>query len=308
MKKIEPENVKMSKGFTLFELVLALGIAGLVLTSIFKIADGAVRSTSTMVDMQNEDISRDAFFSFLRNHFDSLPGNAVMNLISTSSSEPFTSEMTFQNTPVSFNWGGVPIAAEATRIITVPTVTNGVDIVLEYFDDPILDSDEGPAERGIEPIASIVLLRDVRLFEWSVLDGRNYNSTERDEWPYEWDQNNRRPTYVELKVIFENGDREIKRLFWIPTKQNPRTSMSALQNTARSSRQNAGGGGNQPGGRPGGPGGGRPGGDVRPGGPGGAGGGARPGGAGGGARPGGAGGGRPSGTGVSPGVRRGGSR
>ncbi len=289
MKQTEPPNCSLTKGFTLFELVLALGIAGMVLTSIFKIADGAVRSTSTMVDMQNEDISRDAFFSFLRNHFDSLPGNAVLNLVSTSSSEPFLSEMTFQNTPVSFNWGGVPIAAEATRLITVPTVTNGVDIVLEYFDDPILDSDEGPAERGIEPIASIILLRDVRLFEWSVLDGREYNSTERDEWPYEWEQNNRRPTYVELKVRFENGDREIKRLFWIPTKQNPRTSMSALQNSARNSRQGAGGG--RP---PGGGGQGRPGrppeggGGARPGGPGGG----RPGGAGG---AGGAGGGRPGG-------------
>ncbi|MEJ6718936.1 MAG: type II secretion system protein [Akkermansiaceae bacterium] len=296
MKQTDPRNGRMAGGFTLFELVLALGIAGLVLTSIFRIADGAVRSTATMVDMQNEDISRDAFFSFLRNHFDGLPGNAVLNLISTSSSEPFQSEMTFQNTPVSFNWGGVPIAAEATRIITVPTVTNGVDIVLEYFDDPILDSDEGPAERGIEPIASIVLLRDVRLFEWTVLDGRSYNSTERDEWPYEWDQNNRRPTYVELKVIFGNGDREIKRLFWIPTKQNPRTSMSALQNTARSSRQGGGGAGGRP------PGGGD---QTRPGRPAAGVGGAKPGGA----KPGGSDGGRPGGgpgSGAKPGGTGGG--
>ena len=249
MKTIASRHSNYSKGFSLFELVIALGIAGMILTAIFRIADGAVRSTSKMVDIQNEDIERDAFFSFLRNHFDSLPGNAVFNLMNTSNSEPYLSELTFQNTPVSFNWGGVPIAAEATRLITIPTVTNGVDIVLEYYDEPILDSDEGPAERGISPIASITLLNDVRLFEWSVLDGRNYNTTERDAWPYDWDQNNRRPTYVELKVVFENGDREIKRLFWIPTKADPRTTMNALRNKAGSAR----GGGNRGGGGEGGP-------------------------------------------------------
>jgi len=254
-----------TKGFTLFELVLAIAIAAFVLTSIFKIADGSVRATSKMVDIQNEDITRDAFFSFLRNHFDSLPGNAVFNLVNTSNSEPFTSELTFQNTPVSFNWGGVPIAAQATRLITVPTVSGGLDVILEYYDVPILDSEEGPADRGIEPIATVTLLNDVRLFEWSVLDVRNYESTERDEWPYEWDQPNRRPSYVELTVVFENGERRIKRLFWIPNKTSPQTTMGALQNSARSARpspggQSGGGGpqtgrGGNPEGRPGGGGG-----------------------------------------------------
>lgn len=234
------------KGFTLFELVIALAIGGMVITSIFKIADGAVQSTTTMMEFQDEDITRDAFFSFLRNHFDSLPGNAVIDLLPTSNAEPFTSEMTFQNTPVSFNWGGVPISAQATRFITVPTLTNGVDVVLEYYDVPILDSDEGPAERGIDPIASVTLLSDVRLFEWNVLDIRNYENTERDEWPYEWDQPRRRPGFVELTVVFTNGEDPVKRLFWIPTKADPATTMSALQNAARSARGGATGGGNNP--------------------------------------------------------------
>jgi hypothetical protein len=137
-------------------------------------------------------------------------------------------------------------------LITIPTITDGLDIVLEYYDVQILDSDEGPAERGIDPIATVTLLSDVRLFEWTVLDVRNYDNTERDEWPYEWDAPNQRPSYVELTVIFENGDRRVKRLFWIPKKSNPRTSMSALQNSARSARSNSGGAGGQPGSVPGG--------------------------------------------------------
>lgn len=218
-------------GFTLLELVLALGISAFVLTSIFFVADGAVRSTSKMVEIQNEDISRDAFFTFLRNHFDSLPGNAVLDLQDINTSPPYLPVMTFQNTPVSFNWGGVPLAAEATRLATVATVTGGMDVVLEYYDQAILDSDEGPAERGIEPFASIVLLSDVREFIWRVVANQNY-SPDHEEWEYVWNDTRNRPTFIELEVIFSNDDPAIKRLFWIPNKANPQTTMNALRNVA----------------------------------------------------------------------------
>lgn len=249
----QPSVPPQKNGFTLIEVVIAVAIMGFVLASIFKIADGAIRSTSAMVEIQNDEITKDAFFSFLRDHFDRLPGNAVLDLQELSTSEPFQSAMTFQNTPIAFQWGGVPISAQATRLVTVPTITNGLDVVLEFYDLPILDSDEGPAERGIYPIASITLLNDVRLFEWTVLDGRQYANTERNEWPYEWNDPNRRPTYVELTIVFSNDQPAVKRLFWLPNKANPRTTMGALQNNARSTRAQGGGGdgGGQGGGRPG---------------------------------------------------------
>ena len=43
---------RSEKGFSLFELVIAIAIAGFVLTSIFKIADGSVRANSKMIDIQ----------------------------------------------------------------------------------------------------------------------------------------------------------------------------------------------------------------------------------------------------------------
>lgn len=234
MKISRSQNVP---GFTLMEVVLALAIAGMVMSSIFLLARSSIQSTSVMIEAQNEEIARDAFFSMMRRHFESLPGDAVMDLRATSSSEPYQSEMTFQNTPVSFNWGGIPISAEAMRIVTVPTLSRGLDVIIEYYDVQILDDEEAGtlAERGIEPIASITLLEDVRLCEWSVLDGRNLVDSE-EEWPYEWDQNNRRPTFVELKIIFQADDQPITRMFWIPTKQNPRTIMTQLQNGARQNR------------------------------------------------------------------------
>ncbi len=233
---------QIQRGFTLFEMVLALAIGSFVITAIFKIADGSVRATSKMVDIQNEDIARDAFFSMLRDHFDGLPGNARMEIRNINNSEPYQSEVTFQNTPVAFDWGGIPIAAEAMRIVTRPTLTNGLDIVVEYFDEAILDSEETTAERGIDPVATVTLLEDVRLFEWYVIRANNHDMTmSLNDWEYDWTQVNQLPTYVKLKIVFELGGPEIIRNFWIPNKQSPRTVMSALQNAARNSRNGQGG-------------------------------------------------------------------
>ncbi|MBR01331.1 MAG: hypothetical protein CMO60_10815 [Verrucomicrobiales bacterium] len=225
-------------GFTLVELVLSMVIMGLLMGSIFKLADATVKSTRAMVDHQSEEITRDAFFTLMKRHFEELPGNCRMDLLPTSESEPFLSELTFQNAPVSFNWGGIPMSAEAMRIITVKDL-DGLDIVIEYFDEPILDTDETLAERGIEPIASVVLLEGLSRFEWNVLDGRNLN-VERDEWPYEWEVRNRLPTFIELTAQFGENGEVIRRMFWCPTKVSPVTRMRQLQNSARSSAQQNG--------------------------------------------------------------------
>ena len=115
------------------------------------------------------------------------------------------------------------MSAEAMRMTTIPLRDGSLDVVLEYYDEPILDSDESLAERGIEPIAAITLLQNVHLCEWRVLDGRS------SEWDYEWDIRGRLPTQVELNIMFDpNGDL-IRRVFWIPTKANPTTEMRRLQ-------------------------------------------------------------------------------
>ena len=68
------------KGFTLVELVLAMLIMGLLMYSIFGLADATVKSTRAMVDHQTEEITRDAFFTMMKRHFEELPGNCRMDL------------------------------------------------------------------------------------------------------------------------------------------------------------------------------------------------------------------------------------
>jgi prepilin-type N-terminal cleavage/methylation domain-containing protein len=221
---------KLSCGFTLVELILAMIISSLLITAIMTQADSTLQSTRLTVERQNEQITRNAFFTLMKDHFEGLPGNCRLELTFSDRGQQYLSDMTFQNVPTAFNWGSVPVAAEAMRMSTIPLRDGGLDIVLEYFDEPILDSDESLAERGIEPLASITLLQDVRLFEWRVYDNRN-----RDEpWVYEWDIRGRLPTQVELNIAFGIDGEIIRRVFWIPARTNPQQVMRSFQNQGNS--------------------------------------------------------------------------
>lgn len=253
--KIEPRRpikTPLRAGFTLLEVIIALGIAGTMLTTIFLMADSTIRSTSSLVETQNAEITQDAFLRMLDRHFKELPGDCRMELTSSQSGPGgrYLSTMTFQNAPVSFSWGGRTLAAEALTIETRPTPEGDLDIVLAYYEDRILDTDGEEADRDPEPIAEIALLKNVHLFEWRLFDSR--------DWVWEWERPTQRPVQVELIVQFDGYGEQVRRVFWWPKKVNPTQFMRRFINQAR---QNPGGGGGGGGGTPPGdrPGGGAPG-------------------------------------------------
>ncbi len=217
-------------GFTLLELVLAMIISGILITMIMKQADATIKSTRLTVDTQTEQINRDAFFTLMQRHFQRLPGDARMELTFTDRGDQYLSDMTFQDVPTSFSWGGTPISAEAMRITTVPLRDGQLEVELQYYEEAILDTDDEFAEDGIDPVARITLLTGVRLFEWRVLRGTS--KTFPVDWSdesvglYEWEANTL-PTQVELNVAFGLNGEVIRRVFWIPKKQNPQQTTRA---------------------------------------------------------------------------------
>ncbi|MGJ8695155.1 MAG: PulJ/GspJ family protein [Verrucomicrobiaceae bacterium] len=238
--KIHPNRGRLGRlkrGFTLVELVLAMIISGLLVTSIMRLADSTIKSTQQTVQRQNAEITQDAFFTLMRRHFEGLPGNCRIELTYTEQRGQYLSEMIFQNVPTAFNWGGMAVSSEALRIRTVPLQDGEIDIVLDYFDEQILDADGELAELGIEPIASITLLQGLRLFEWRVLDGRNQDL----EWQNDWEVAGRKPTQVELHLAFGQTGDVVRRVFWIPSKVNPVTLMLSLGNNVQGNQGGNGG-------------------------------------------------------------------
>lgn len=219
------------RGFTLLELVIAIGLMAMLVGMVFGTARTSLALGNTIVETQNEEMMRQAFFELLSRRFSSLPGNTRFDLKVQDSGSHYLSDLTLQNVPMSFTWGGEDRIAKAVQLSTVKRRSGYLDIVLRYYENEILEGSESTFEGSAkkdEPFAEIVLIEDVAFFEWRLLDGRSM------EWQYDWEIQGRLPLQIELTCAIGAKGEEIRQVFWAPPKQNPEVLM----------RQMAQGGGN----------------------------------------------------------------
>jgi len=237
--KIQPTRSRRS-GFTLLELVLAMGLLVIIIGMVFGTARTSLALGNTIVKSQNEEMLHQAFFELLSRRFSALPGNTRFDLIVEDSSSHYLSDLTLQNVPLSFTWGGQERIAKAVQISTVKQRSGFLNIVLKYYEDEILEgseSDFGSSAIAPEPFAEIVLLEDVAYFEWRVLDGRTM------EWQYDWDVQGRLPLQVELTMAIGARGEEIRQIFWVPPKQNPEVIIRQMAQSGGNGGAGDGGGG-----------------------------------------------------------------
>lgn len=211
-------------GFTLLELVIAIAIMGLLVGMVMKTSNAALTVGSTVVKTQGEEMLNQAFIELLDKRLTSLPGNTRFDVKVEDNGSQYLSTITLQKVPMSFTWGNQERIAKAVTLSTVRRRTGFLDIVLSYYENEILD-DTSTTNTGAgannsmllskEPFAEIVLLEDVRYFEWKFLDGTNL------EWRYDWDLQGRLPLQMELIYTVGVDNPEIRQVFWLPPKQNP---------------------------------------------------------------------------------------
>ncbi|MEI6177777.1 MAG: type II secretion system protein GspJ [Verrucomicrobiota bacterium] len=231
-------------GFTLLEVVISVGLMAVVIGMVFGIARSSLSLGNTIVKTQNEEMEHQAFFDFMGQRFSALPGNTRFDLKVENSSSHYLSDLTLQNVPLSFTWGGEERIAKAVQLSTVKRRSGFIDIVLRYYENEILEGSASTFKSSAvdnKPFAEIVLLEDVAYFEWRVLDGRTM------EWQYDWDIQGRLPLQLELTMAIGAKGEEIRQIFWLPPKQNPEVIMRQMIQGA-TTPGTPGGGGTTPGG------------------------------------------------------------
>ena len=215
------------RGFTLLELVIAMGLLAILVGMVFTTARTSLALGNTIVETQNEEMLHQAFFELLNQRFTSLPGNTRLNLKTQDSGSHYISDLTLQNVPLSFSWGGQTRIAKAVQLSTVKRRSGYLDIVLKYYENEILPDSATSAFKSSggdeKPFAEIVLLTDVAYFEWRLLDGRSM------EWQFDWEVQGRLPLQIELTMAIGAKGEEIRQVFWVPPKQNPETLMRQMQ-------------------------------------------------------------------------------
>lgn len=193
----KPQSIRKS-GFTLMEVVLAVALTGLIIGMIVGVARTSLALGSRIVETQQEEMKKQALVDFLKMSFASLPGNAQMDLKVEDTGQQCLSELTLQNVPMSFTWGGQDRIAKAVQLVTVKRKRTGmVDLVMRYYEMEILENPAAPQAvkpDEIKPFAEIVLTDQLAYFEWRVLDSRTM------EWSNDWVNMGRLPLQMELRM------------------------------------------------------------------------------------------------------------
>ena len=223
---------RLAPGFSMLELVLAMLLLALLVGMIFGTAQSALSLGNAVTSHQRDAMTESAFFELLDRQIGGLPGNARMQLTFTDSTTQYLSDLTIENVPLSFSWGGTQVVPRAVRLSTVQRRDGLLDIVLKYYDAELLSEAAAGSTEEPEPFATVVLLGNVGLFEWRVLDARTM------EWQYDWLEQGRLPLQVELVMTQGPRGPKVRHIMWIVPKQNPEVMMRQL---------GAGGVGAQPG-------------------------------------------------------------
>ena len=207
------------RGFTLLEVVIALGLMSMLVGTVLRLAQTSMQLSQIVVEEQKVTMERNAFFNLLKNHFEQLPGDAVIRLESSDSRSANVSRklftLTFQNVPMSFNWGDTPMTAEAIELATIEQRDGFVDVVLRFYDEEILQDSDSTGNDDIEPIAQIILIEDLWMCDCEVVDG---NTMEQLTY---WDNSGKLPLQVKFYCRFEPTSDIVQQTFWMVPKQNP---------------------------------------------------------------------------------------
>ena len=216
---IKKHKAIRQRGFTLLEVVIALGLMGMLVGMIFRVARTSVELSQIVVEKQNATMERNAFFNLLENQFEQMPGNAVIRLTSDESRSAGVSRLlftlTFQNVPMSFGWGDTPMTAEAIELTTVEQRDGYVDVILRFYEEKILENSGRGRNDDVEPVAEITLMEDLFMCECEVVDGSNM------EQFTDWDNNGRLPLQVKFYCRFDPVSDIVLQSFWVVPKQNP---------------------------------------------------------------------------------------
>lgn len=289
-------NRRRRAGFSLMEVLLALALLALLAGGIFAVQRGAISVSAEVAAAQTQTLRMHSFCELLRRTFEQAPGNARVYLTLTGGQYSGLSDVAFVDYPLAFTWPGIPAGSKTVIFRTQRAASGlGAEARLLYLDEEETQLYEQGRSEGSRAIADVLLMESIRNLTWRFYDDR------KQEWELEWPRtNNRRPTFVELRLEFLDGQDPVRLVFWIPQMANPE---EFTRNQGGPGGGGGGGGGGGDGDGAGGPGRDRPRGGAGAGGGRGAGGGGRgpggggrgPGGGGGGRGPGGGGGGPPRG-------------
>ena len=195
--------------FTLMEMVIAMGVLGLLMAGIFGVAKSTMELSSDLAASQERAMMRQNLIDYLRRSFRSLPGNAEIRLENRSVSGTYIPSLTIVNGGNSFSPGDA-LPPETGLELTAEQRPGGyLRVLLRFLDDQqTLALRSGQNRRASKNDSPLTLMDQVSQFEWKFYDPQ----TQR--WENVW-KDARRPLMAEMVVQLDDG-KSMRAVFWIP--------------------------------------------------------------------------------------------
>ena len=192
-------------GFTLFEVIMALMILGLLSGAVYSIAMAALETSKSVMTEQSSARRLEAFLRITRDAFLNLPADANISLrMSQSSSGAPVPELVFAETSGTF---GVPSLGGGSLLLAARPRADG-SRTFSILRVPA-ELDTSTMERLVAKGDWIPLLPKVSKVKWFFFNG--------NEWVEEWPQGGGRPQLVRLQFSYDPmGAAPIDVQFWIP--------------------------------------------------------------------------------------------
>ncbi|MFT4550313.1 MAG: type II secretion system protein J [Verrucomicrobiales bacterium] len=211
-------------GFTLLEVTIAFALFTFLIGGIFKIADASFQVSAKVTEKGQQEMHVAAFFDLMRRNFSSMPGNGKVTMAIPNSvgSSGYNTEIVMKDYPLAFSWGGVAAGSEKVLIVSEKDPLGGTQIRIRYLNEEESEAHDNDG-LGDDEGQSLVLIAGIKSMYWQFFD-----QTE-EEWIEEWDEENRRPSLVELNVEFFSLSEPIRAVFWIPVVANPESVVRGAQ-------------------------------------------------------------------------------
>ncbi len=194
-----------SAGFTLFEVIMALMILGLLSGAVYSISLAALETSKSVISEQSSARRLEAFLRITREAFLNLPADANLSLrISKSSAGAPVPELIFAETSGTF---GVPSLGGGSLILAARPRADGSRAFSILRVQAGLGTDE--MERLNTKGDWISLLPEVTRVTWFFFNG--------NEWVEEWPEGAGRPQLVRLQFTYNPMAASLIDVqFWIP--------------------------------------------------------------------------------------------
>ena len=227
--KTAKRRISPNGGFTLLELIVGIGLIGIVLTGVYKVASKSIELSENVLVRQHDNLHMHSFMGLLKRNIEDIPGNAKINMEPAElQSGVARSEIALVDYPLAFSWAGVSAGSKIVFIVSGPdkSLEGASQIEIRYLNQEEAEIyEEGqslPDDLGM----GIVLMNELKNVTWNFYDQNN------KEWVDQWsaeDYPNQRPSMVYMEISFLDESEPIQSYYWIPTVEDPATVARATQ-------------------------------------------------------------------------------